>query len=140
MQDDIGEVSGKSLLGADVDADLSMVRDPFGEFVVVSRYTAWDVWRYSLGVELKEVDRRLRFGQGGRRGDAIYGRRIAAADGRLFLAGSVFSVQHRDTLDTVQSLTPPVSDAVIAHEGRVLVIGADKNAGLMRLYEIGCAP
>ena len=140
MQDDIGEVSAKSLLGADVDPDLSMVRDPFGEFVVVSRYTAWDVWRYSLGVELEEVDRRLRFGQGGRRGDAVYGRRIAAADGRLFLAGTVFRVLHRDTLESVQSLTPPVSDAVVAHEGRVFVIGADKNAALMRLYEIGCAP
>ena len=33
-----------------------------------------------------------------------------------------------------------LADAVVAHEGRVFVIGADKNAGLMRLYEIGCAP
>jgi hypothetical protein len=140
MQEDIGEVSGKSLLGAEVDADLSMVRDPFGEFVIVSRYSAWDVWRYALGIELEEIGRRLGFGQGGRRGDAVYGRRVAAADGRIFLAGTMLSVQHRDTLQSVQSLTPPVSDVVVAHEGRVFVIGADKNAGLMRLYEIGCAP
>jgi hypothetical protein len=140
MQEDIGQVSGKSLLGAEVDADLSMVRDPFGEFVIVSRYSAWDVWRYALGIELEEIGRRLGFGQGGRRGDAVYGRRVAAADGRIFLAGTMLSVQHRDTLQSVQSLTPPVSDVVVAHEGRVFVIGADKNAGLMRLYEIGCAP
>ena len=59
LQEDIGEVSARAPRGADVDVDLSMVRDPFGEFVVVGRYTAWDLWRYSLGVELQEVDRRL---------------------------------------------------------------------------------
>jgi|GEM_PF-1972242 len=140
LQEDIGDVLTKSLRGADVDADLSMVRDPFGEFIVVSRYTSWDLWRYSLGVELQEVDRRLGFGQGGRRGDAVYGRRVAAADGRIFLAGSVLQIQDRNTLESAQSLTPPVSDALVAHEGRVFVIGADENAGLMRFYEIGCAP
>jgi len=140
LQEDIGDVLTKSLRGADVDADLSMVRDPFGEFIVISRYTSWDVWRYSLGVELQEVDRRLGFGQGGRRGDAVYGRRVEAADGRIFLAGSVLQIQYRDTLQSAQRLTPPVSDAVVAHKGRVFVVGADKNAGLMRFYEIGCAP
>ena len=140
VQEGVGEVFTKSPRGADVDVDLSMVRDPFGEFVVVGRYASWDVWRYSVGVELQEVDRRLGFGQGGRRGDAIYGRRVAAADGRLFLAGNVFSIQARDTLQSLQSLAPPVSDAVVAHKGRVFVIGADNNAALMRFYEIGCAP
>ncbi|NNE19257.1 MAG: hypothetical protein HKN10_12355 [Myxococcales bacterium] len=140
LQEDIGEVLTKSPRGADVDVHLSMVRDPFGEFVVVGRYTAWDLWRYSLDVDLQEVDRRLQFGQGGRRGDAIYGRRIAAADGRVFLAGNVFSVQARDSLQGLQSLTPPVADAVVAHKGRVFVIGADENAALMRFYEIGCPP
>ena len=140
LQEDIGEVLTKSPRGADVDVHLSMVRDPFGEFVVVGRYTAWDLWRYSLGVDLQEVDRRLQFGQGGRRGDAIYGRQVAAADGRVFLAGNVFSIQARDTLQSLQSLTPPVADAVVAHKGRVFVIGADENAALMRFYEIGCAP
>jgi hypothetical protein len=120
--------------------ELSMVRDPVGELVVVGRYTSWNLWRYSLGVELQEVDRRLGFGQGGRRGDAVYGRRIAAADGRVLLAGRVLEIQNRDTLQSVQSLTPPVSDAVVAHKGRVFVIGADKDAALMRFYEIGCAP
>jgi hypothetical protein len=140
VQEGIGDVFTKSARGADVDMDLSMVRDPSGAFVVVGRYTSWDLWRYSLGVELEEVDRRIGFGQGGRRGDAVYGRRVAAADGRLFLAGSVFEIQDRESLQSIQSLTPPVSDAVVEHKGRIFVIGADKNAGLMRFYEIGCAP
>ncbi|MBT8464887.1 MAG: putative metal-binding motif-containing protein [Deltaproteobacteria bacterium] len=140
LQADVGDLFGKSLRGADADVSLSMVRDSFGEFVVVGRYTAWDLWRYALGADLQEVDRRLDFGQGGRRGDAIYGRQVATADGRTFLAGSVLEIQGRDTLQSLQSLTPPVSDAVVAHKGRVFVIGADENAAVMRLYEIGCAP
>jgi hypothetical protein len=140
VQEDIGDILTKSLLGADVDMELSMVRDPVGELVVVGRYTSWDLWRYSLGVELQEVDRRLGFGQGGRRGDAVYGRRVAAADGRVLLAGRVFEIQNRDTLQSMQSLTPPVSDAVVEHEGRAFVIGADDNAGVIRFYELGCAP
>jgi hypothetical protein len=140
LQADVGDLFSKSLRGADADVFLSMVRDPFGEFVVVGRYTAWDLWRYALDADLEEVDRRLGFGQGGRRGDAIYGRRIAAADGRTFLAGSVLEIQSRDALEGLQSLTPPVSDAMVVHKGRVFVIGADENAALMRLYEIGCAP
>ena len=46
----------------------------------------------------------------------------------------------RDTLEGLKSLTPPGSDALVVHKGRVFVIGADEDAAVMRLYEIGCAP
>jgi len=123
-----------------IDLDLSMLRDAFGEFVVVGEKDSWSVWRYALGVELEEVDRRIGFGQGGRRGDATYGRRVAAADGRLVLAGGRLDVVERQSLQIVQNLLPAVADAVVEHHGRVFVVGADRDAGEMRFYEIGCAP
>ena len=58
----------------------------------------------------------------------------------MLFRSNVFSIQARETLQSLQSLTPPVSDAVVAHKGRVFVIGADENSALMRFYEMGCAP
>lgn len=138
VQEDIGEVSAVSYARGSGEMRLYMLRDPTGDFVVVGRDANWDVWRYSLGVDLELEEVRLGFGGGGRRGDAFYGRRIAAADGRLFLAGTSLDVLAREDLGGVQSLTPLLSDAVVEHKGRVFVIGADEDASLMRFYEIGC--
>jgi hypothetical protein len=140
VQEDLGDVLTASYLREPGEISLSMVQDPAGDIVVAGRDANWDVWRYSLGVELALEEVRRGFGAGGRRGDAFYGRRVGAADGRVFLAGSNLEIIDGETLPTLQNLTPTVSDAVVEHKGRVFVIGANRGAAVMRFYEIGCAP